>query len=70
MGFILRYLTCLVLAGDANAMDDRYLNGLREIYQALGNPGNIVACSIEKVKDAAVAIANDPMASLVEITAN
>lgn len=60
MGFILRYVTYSVLAGDSSVMDDRCLNGLRETYQALGTPGNVVASGIQKMKDAAVALANDP----------
>lgn len=60
MGFILRYVTYSVLAGDASVMDDRCLNGLRETYQALGTPGSSVAVGVGKMKDAAVAIANDP----------
>ncbi|MBD2179758.1 phycocyanin subunit beta [Planktothrix sp. FACHB-1355] len=60
MGFILRYVTYSVLAGDASVMDDRCLNGLRETYQALGTPGNVVASGIQKMKDAAIAIANNP----------
>lgn len=60
LGFILRYVTYSVLAGDASAMDDRCLNGLRETYQALGTPGDAVASGIRKMKDAAIQIANDP----------
>jgi Phycobilisome protein len=60
LGFILRYVTYSVLAGDTSAMDDRCLNGLRETYQALGTPGATVASGINKMKDAAIAIANDP----------
>ena len=59
LGFILRYVTYSVLAGDASVMDDRCLNGLRETYQALGTPGATVASGIQKMKDAAIAIAND-----------
>ncbi|MGA9382102.1 MAG: phycocyanin subunit beta [Phormidium sp.] len=59
LGFILRYVTYSVLAGDASSMDDRCLNGLRETYQALGTPGNTVAKGIQKMKDAAIQIAND-----------
>ncbi|MBD2569352.1 phycocyanin subunit beta [Anabaena lutea] len=59
LGFILRYVTYSVLTGDASTMDDRCLNGLRETYQALGTPGNTVASGIGKMKDAAIAIAND-----------
>lgn len=60
LGFILRYVTYSMLAGDASVMDDRCLNGLRETYQALGTPGDAVASGIHKMKEAAVAIANDP----------
>lgn len=59
MGFILRYVTYSVLSGDTSAMDDRCLNGLRETYQALGTPGDAVASGIQKMKDAAIGIAND-----------
>ncbi|MBK4729172.1 phycocyanin subunit beta [Oxynema sp. CENA135] len=60
MGFILRYVTYAMLAGDASVLDDRCLNGLRETYQALGTPGGTVASGIQKMKDAAIGIANDP----------
>lgn len=60
LGFILRYVTYSVLSGDASAMDDRCLNGLRETYQALGTPGATVASGIQKMKEAATQIANDP----------
>jgi phycocyanin beta chain len=33
---------------------------LRETYQALGVPGGSVASGVQKMKDAAIAIANDP----------
>ncbi|MBE9053999.1 phycocyanin subunit beta [Nostocales cyanobacterium LEGE 11386] len=59
LGFILRYVTYSVLAGDASVMDDRCLNGLRETYQALGTPGDAVASGIQNMKDAAISIAND-----------
>ena len=59
MGFILRYVTYSVLSGDTSAMDDRCLNGLRETYQALGTPGDAVASGIQKMKEAAMQIAND-----------
>jgi len=60
LGFILRYVTYSVLAGDASVMDDRCLNGLRETYQALGTPGATVASGVQKMKEAAIEIANDP----------
>lgn len=60
MEIILRYVTYATLAGDASVLDDRCLNGLRETYQALGVPGGSVAAGVQKMKDAAVAIVNDP----------
>lgn len=60
MEIILRYVTYAVLAGDASVLDDRCLNGLRETYQALGVPGSSTANGIQKMKDIAVKIANDP----------
>lgn len=60
LGFILRYVTYAIAAGDSSVLDDRCLNGLRETYQALGTPGAVVASGITKMKDAAVAIANNP----------
>jgi phycocyanin beta chain len=60
MEIILRYVTYAILAGDASVLDDRCLNGLRETYQALGTPGSSVAVGVQKMKEQAVAIANDP----------
>lgn len=60
MEIILRYVTYAIFAGDASVLDDRCLNGLRETYQALGTPGASVATGVQKMKDAAIAIANDP----------
>ncbi|MFB2879667.1 phycocyanin subunit beta [Floridanema aerugineum] len=60
MEIILRYVTYAILAGDSSVLDDRCLNGLRETYQALGTPGSSVAVGVAKMKDAAIAIANDP----------
>lgn len=59
MEIILRYVTYAMFAGDASVLDDRCLNGLRETYLALGTPGSSVAVGVQKMKDAAVAIAND-----------
>lgn len=59
MEIILRYVTYAIFAGDASVLDDRCLNGLRETYLALGTPGSSVAVGVQKMKDAAVAIAND-----------
>ncbi len=60
MEIILRYVTYAVFAGDASVLDDRCLNGLRETYVALGVPGSSVATGVSKMKEAAIAIANNP----------
>jgi phycocyanin beta chain len=59
MEIILRYVTYAIFTGDASVLDDRCLNGLRETYLALGVPGGSVATGVAKMKEAAVAIAND-----------
>lgn len=59
MDIILRYITYAIFAGDASVLNDRCLNGLRETYVALGTPGTSVAIGVEKMKAAAIAIAND-----------
>jgi len=59
MEIILRYVTYAIYAGDASVLEDRCLNGLRETYLALGTPGSSVAVGVEKMKEAAIAIAND-----------
>lgn len=59
MEIILRYVTYATFVGDGSVMDDRCLNGLRETYIALGVPGGSVAAGVNKMKDAAIAIAND-----------
>jgi len=59
MEIILRYVTYATFAGDASVLEDRCLNGLRETYVALGVPGASVAAGVGKMKDAAIAIAND-----------
>ncbi|MEB3294840.1 MAG: phycocyanin subunit beta [Synechococcales bacterium] len=59
MEIVLRYITYAVYLGDASVLDDRCLNGLRETYLALGVPSSSMATSILKMKDAAIAIAND-----------
>lgn len=60
MEIVLRYVTYAVFAGDSSVLEDRCLNGLRETYLALGVPGASVAEGINKMKAAAIAIANDP----------
>jgi phycocyanin beta chain len=59
MEIILRYVTYAVYSGDASILEDRCLNGLKETYLALGTPGASVSVGIGKMKDAAIAIAND-----------
>lgn len=60
MDIILRYVTYAIFSGDASILEDRCLNGLRETYSALGVPGGSVAVGIEKMKEAAISLANDP----------
>ncbi|HAZ47903.1 MAG TPA: phycocyanin subunit beta [Cyanobacteria bacterium UBA11369] len=60
MEIILRYVTYAIFSGDASVLDDRCLNGLKETYLALGTPGASVAVGVQKMKDAALAIAGDP----------
>lgn len=60
MEIILRYITYATFAGDGSVLEDRCLNGLRETYLALGTPGASVAVGVQKMKEAAIAIANDP----------
>jgi phycocyanin beta chain len=59
MEIILRYVTYAIFSGDASALEDRCLNGLRETYVALGTPGASVAVGVTKMKDAALAIVGD-----------
>lgn len=61
MEMILRYITYATLAGDASILDDRCLRGLAETYVALGIPGSSVALGIQKMKEAALPIINDPI---------
>ncbi len=60
MEIILRYVTYAIFSGDASVLEDRCLNGLRETYVALGVPGASVAAGVQKMKDAATGIANNP----------
>lgn len=60
LDIILRYVTYAIYTGDASILDDRALNGLRETYLALGVPGASVAAGIQKLKEASIALANDP----------
>jgi len=60
MEIILRYITYATFTGDASVLNDRCLNGLRETYVALGVPGASVAAGVEKMKQAALAMVNDP----------
>jgi phycocyanin beta chain len=60
MEIILRYITYATFTGDASVLNDRCLNGLRETYVALGVPGASVAAGVQKMKETALAIVNDP----------
>lgn len=60
MEIILRYVTYAIFAGDPSVLNDRCLNGLRETYVALGTPGASVAVGVQKMKESAIAMANDP----------
>lgn len=60
LDIILRYVTYAIYTGDASILEDRALNGLRETYLALGVPGASVAAGIQKLKEASIALANDP----------
>ncbi|MEM9923174.1 MAG: phycocyanin subunit beta [Cyanobacteria bacterium P01_D01_bin.50] len=59
MEIILRYVTYAVFSADGSVLDERCLNGLQETYLALGVPGTSVAEGVNKMKEAAIAIAND-----------
>ncbi len=59
MEIVLRYVTYAIFSADGSVLDDRCLNGLRETYSALGVPGGSVGEGINKMKEAALAIAND-----------
>ncbi|MGD1910665.1 MAG: phycocyanin subunit beta [Rivularia sp. (in: cyanobacteria)] len=59
MEIILRYVTYAVFSADGSVLDERCLNGLQETYLALGVPGASVAEGVNKMKEAALAIAND-----------
>ncbi|MEQ9549146.1 MAG: phycocyanin subunit beta [Coleofasciculus sp. G3-WIS-01] len=59
MEIILRYVTYAIFAGDSSVLNDRCLNGLRETYVALGVPGSSVAAGVQKMKEAALTLAND-----------
>lgn len=56
---VLRYVSYAAIAGDSSVLDDRCLNGLKETYQALGVPTSSVATAIQKMKEAAITLAND-----------
>jgi len=60
MEIILRYITYAMFSGDASVLDDRCLNGLSETYLALGVPCDSVVLAIQKMKEIAINIANDP----------
>ena len=56
---ILRYVTYALLAGDASALDDRCLNGLKETYAALGVPTTSTVRAVQIMKAQAAAHIQD-----------
>ena len=56
---ILRYVTYALLAGDASALDDRCLNGLKETYAALGVPSGSTVRAVQIMKAQAAAHIKD-----------
>lgn len=60
MEFVLRYVTYAMLAGDSSVLDDRCLNGLREIYLTIGTPPASVGRAIQIMKEIVILVANQP----------
>lgn len=59
MDVILRYITYATFAGNASILEDRCLNGLREVYLALDVPAASVAESLRIMKNLVIDIAID-----------
>lgn len=57
---LLRYIVYALMARDLNVLKGGCLNGLREIYQARGIGCESMRVAVQKMKQAAIAIANDP----------
>jgi len=57
---LLRYIVYALMARDLNVLKGGSLNGWREIYQARGIGCESMRVAVQKMKQAAIAIANDP----------
>jgi len=57
---LLRYIVYALMARDLNVLKGGCLNGLREIYQARGIGCESMRVAVQKMKQAAIAMANDP----------
>jgi phycobilisome core component len=59
MDYYLRYASYALVAGDANVLDERVLQGLRETYNSLGVPIAPTVKGIQIMKDKVKAMAAD-----------
>jgi phycocyanin beta chain len=57
---LLRYIVYALMAGDLNVLKEGCLNGWRETYQARGIACESMIVAVQKMKQAAIAMANDP----------
>ena len=57
---LLRYIVYALMARDLNVLKGGCLNGWREIYQARGIGCESMRVAVQKMKQAAITIANDP----------
>lgn len=57
---LLRHIVYALIAGDLNVLKEGCLNGWRETYQAWGIACESMIVAVQKMKQAAIAIANDP----------
>ncbi|NEQ96442.1 MAG: allophycocyanin subunit beta [Cyanothece sp. SIO2G6] len=51
MDYYLRYASYAMIAGDMDVLDERVLNGLREVYNSLGVPSGPTVLGIQIMKD-------------------
>ncbi|MEB3232374.1 MAG: allophycocyanin subunit beta [Leptolyngbyaceae bacterium] len=51
MDYYLRYASYAMVAGDMDVLDERVLNGLREVYNSLGVPPGPTVLGIQIMKD-------------------
>jgi len=57
---LLRYIVYALMAGDLNVLIEGCLNGWRETYQAWGIACESMIVAVQKMKQAAIAMANNP----------